>query len=421
MKGDQEGGLLERGGWLRPRRLSASVVRTVGPADAPGEPVGWVRAGSTGRVSPVSLARTLSQQVGSGVGLGAGLATCVANVPMLPPAPWNRKLGHLGHLSAEQESALAALRARFPESPAFHTDYDLLRFLRAREFDLKAAAKMYNEYCTVYRPGLLTLPLPFLRPALGSAYRLCALAAAGFPERPPEQTARLAPLLRIIHAAALGTDPDMRPVVYLRPAAMVKSPAQPPLADRLALQSASNEATRLLCALASAAAGYQVEEVVQVIDLASMSPLNMLQHVRRDDAQSEWQHNMDFCPETLNKVIIINAPLGSGLVWKAASVFLPASTRQKIAILPRGSHGQAELHRLVGKSNVPTCYGGTGERFEWPSAEPVNAPPGSEAPAEKAAAALAAVGSAMGHAVSNAVRELEALPGCIRRESMRTL
>ncbi|KAK9820760.1 hypothetical protein WJX81_003393 [Elliptochloris bilobata] len=373
MKGDQEGGLLERGGWLRPRRLSASVVRTVGPADAPGEPVGWVRAGSTGRVSPVSLARTLSQQVGSGVGLGAGLATCVANVPMLPPAPWNRKLGHLGHLSAEQESALAALRARFPESPAFHTDYDLLRFLRAREFDLKAAAKMYNEYCTVYRPGLLTLPLPFLRPALGSAYRLCALAAAGFPERPPEQTARLAPMLRIIHAAALGTDPDMRPVVYLRPAAMVKSPAQPPLADRLALQSASNEAMRLLCALASAAAGYQVEGGVQ----------------------SEWQHNMDFCPETLNKVIIINAPLGSGLVWKAASVFLPASTRQKIAILPRGSHGQAELHRLVGKSNVPTCYGGTGERFEWPAAEPVNAPPGSEAPAEKAAAALAAVGSAM--------------------------
>ncbi len=41
---------------------------------------------------------------------------------------------------------------------------------------------------------------------------------------------------------------------------------------------------------------------VQVIDLAGMSPLNMLQYVRREDAQTEWQHNMDFCPETLNKV-----------------------------------------------------------------------------------------------------------------------
>lgn len=28
----------------------------------------------------------------------------------------------------------------------------LCRFLRARDFDLKAATKMYNEYCTVVRP-----------------------------------------------------------------------------------------------------------------------------------------------------------------------------------------------------------------------------------------------------------------------------
>jgi len=56
----------------------------------------------------------------------------------------------------------------------------------------------------------------------------------------------------------------VRQVVYLRPAAMVKSAAQPPLADRLALQSASNEAGRLLFALASAAAGYQVDQLVQV-------------------------------------------------------------------------------------------------------------------------------------------------------------
>jgi hypothetical protein len=63
-----------------------------------------------------------------------------------------------------------------------------------------------------YRARLLTLPLPFLRPALGRAFRLDALAAAGFPERPPEQTARLAPLLRIIHAAAIGTDRELRPV-----------------------------------------------------------------------------------------------------------------------------------------------------------------------------------------------------------------
>lgn len=60
------------------------------------------------------------------------------------------------------------------------------------------------------------------------------------------------------------------------------------------------------------------------------------------------------------QVVIINAPTGSSFVWKAASVFLPASTRQKINILPRGSHGQAELHRLVrpvstSRPNPQTC------------------------------------------------------------------
>lgn len=42
------------------------------------------------------------------------------------------KMLHLrlqGHLTAEQEQALSALRARFPESAAFHSDYDLLRYM----------------------------------------------------------------------------------------------------------------------------------------------------------------------------------------------------------------------------------------------------------------------------------------------------
>jgi len=70
---------------------------------------------------------------------------------------------------------------------------------------------------------------------------------------------------------------------------------------------------------------------------------------------------------------------------------------------------------------VPTCYGGAGERYAWPAVDPVPAPPGTEPPGEKAAAALAAVGTTIGHVVAGAVRELEALPGCLSRESVRTL
>lgn len=36
--------------------------------------------------------------------------------------------------------------------PGCDTRSVMCRFLRARDFDLKAAVKMYNEYCTVVRP-----------------------------------------------------------------------------------------------------------------------------------------------------------------------------------------------------------------------------------------------------------------------------
>lgn len=57
-----------------------------------------------------------------------------------------------GHLTLEQEQKLQAMRKSFPESTAWHNDHDLLRFLRARNFNLEAARKMYSKYCLVVRP-----------------------------------------------------------------------------------------------------------------------------------------------------------------------------------------------------------------------------------------------------------------------------
>ena len=43
------------------------------------------------------------------------------------------------------------MRDAFPQSAAFHTDHDLLRFLRAREFNRKATWAMYQHYITMVR------------------------------------------------------------------------------------------------------------------------------------------------------------------------------------------------------------------------------------------------------------------------------
>ncbi len=72
---------------------------------------------------------------------------------------------------------------------------------------------------------------------------------------------------------------------------------------------------------------------------------------------------MDFAPETLSKVIVINAPFGVSAVWRTASLFLPPRTRNKFHIY--GRHYAPELARLIGEDNVPTCYGGK-YKFDWP-------------------------------------------------------
>ncbi len=122
---------------------------------APGAQGGWAVAAAGGG----ERARGQAMLPGP----GPGPATRVADVPLLPPAPWNCKPGHRvrardragglilvcerggagwaggrgadghgcaaqGSLSSEQERALRALRAQFPESAAFHTDDDLLRW-----------------------------------------------------------------------------------------------------------------------------------------------------------------------------------------------------------------------------------------------------------------------------------------------------
>ena len=43
------------------------------------------------------------------------------------------------------------MRAWFPDSAAFHTDHDVLRFLRARDFNLDATRAMYQKYISTVR------------------------------------------------------------------------------------------------------------------------------------------------------------------------------------------------------------------------------------------------------------------------------
>lgn len=88
----------------------------------------------------------------------------------------------------------------------------------------------------------------------------------------------------------------------------------------------------------------------------------MIQHMRSAETRAEFGCAMDYGPETLSKVIVINAPFGVSAVWRTACLFLPPRTRSKFFIY--GRNFGPDLIRLVGEDAVPSCYGGRAE-FEW--------------------------------------------------------
>ena len=75
-----------------------------------------------------------------------------------------------GYLTKEQEAALREMREGFPQSTAFHTDHDILRFLRAREFNMKATRAMYQHYLSMVRslftPQSISIPADLCGPQL---------------------------------------------------------------------------------------------------------------------------------------------------------------------------------------------------------------------------------------------------------------
>lgn len=55
--------------------------------------------------------------------------------------------GRLGHLTPEQEKALASFKLAVPDfDSTIHDDHALLRFLRARNWNVDQAGTMWNEF-----------------------------------------------------------------------------------------------------------------------------------------------------------------------------------------------------------------------------------------------------------------------------------
>ncbi|EAW09564.1 SEC14 family lipid-binding protein [Aspergillus clavatus NRRL 1] len=244
--------------------------------------------------------------------------------------------GHPGHTTPEQDEKVQQLRSELEQLG--YTDrldtLTMLRFLRARKFDVAAAKAMFVE-CEKWRKEFGTDDL---------------VRTFDYQEKP--QVFQYYP--QYYHK----TDKDGRPV-YIEKLGKIDLNAMYKIttAERM-LQNLVCEYEKLAdprLPACSRKAGKLLETCCTIMDLKGVgitSVPSVYGYVRQASAISQ-----NYYPERLGKLYLINAPWGFSSVFNVVKGFLDPVTVQKIHVL--GSSYKKELLEQVPAENLPVEFGGS--------------------------------------------------------------
>ncbi|AMD22917.1 HHR148Wp [Eremothecium sinecaudum] len=256
-------------------------------------------------------------------------------------SPPNALPGTPGNLTSDQEAAMHELRRLLVDAGYTKRldDASMLRFLRARKFDI-AAAKLMYENCEKWRAefGVDTIFEDF-------HYEEKPLVAKFYPQ--------------YYHK----TDIDGRPVYIeelgnLNLNEMYTITTQERMLKNLVWEYESF--VRYRAPASSRQAGYLVETSCTIMDLKGISissAAQVLSYVR--EASNIGQN---YYPERMGKFFLINAPFGFSTAFRLFKPFLDPVTVSKIFIL--GSSYQKDLLKQIPAENLPTKFGGKSEVSE---------------------------------------------------------
>jgi len=243
--------------------------------------------------------------------------------------------GHPGHLTPDQQQKLATFRKQLEEDGYTQRmdDPTLLRFLRARKFDVDKAYIMFTD-CEKWRKEFgvdeIVKTFKFDENPLVTAY---------YP--------------RYYHK----TDKDGRPV-YIEQlgkidlTAMYKITTQERLLQNLVNEYEKFADPRLPAC--SRKAGKLIETSCTILDLNGVG-LGSARSVY-GFLQEASKISQDYYPERMGKFYLINAPWGFATVWAIVKRWLDPVTVSKISIL--GSSYQSALLEQIPAENLPAKFGG---------------------------------------------------------------
>ncbi|AEO59982.1 hypothetical protein MYCTH_2315937 [Thermothelomyces thermophilus ATCC 42464] len=255
--------------------------------------------------------------------------------PTTAPTPQS---GHPGYLTPQQQAQVHQLRLLL-ESEGYKERLDtltLLRFLRARKFDVELAKTMFIE-CEKWRQETKLDEL---------------LPTWEYPEK--EEVFKYYP--QYYHK----TDKDGRPV-YIEQlggidlTAMYKITTAERMLTNLAVEYERVADPRLPAC--SRKAGTLLETCCTIMDFKGVGLAKAPQvygYVKQASALSQ-----NYYPERLGHLYLINTPWGFSTVWSVVKGWLDPVTVKKIHVL--GSNYQKELLAQIPAENLPKQFGGTCE------------------------------------------------------------
>ncbi|KAG7883354.1 hypothetical protein KL925_000748 [Ogataea polymorpha] len=262
----------------------------------------------------------------------------LATLPDKVAEPPLGQTGFPGYLTDSEKSAVEQLRTLL-EAEGYTLRLDeptLLRFLRARKFDVMKAKEMFIN-CENWRKefGTDTILEDF-------KYEEKPLVAKYYPQ--------------YYHK----TDKDGRPLYIeelgsVNITEMYKITTQERMLKNLVWEYESFVRYRLPAC--SRKAGVLVETSCTILDLKGISisaASQVLSYVR--EASKIGQ---DYYPERMGKFYLINSPFGFSTVFKLFKPFLDPVTVSKIFIL--GASYQKELLKQIPEENLPVKFGGKSE------------------------------------------------------------
>ncbi|KAK5661742.1 hypothetical protein OQA88_9843 [Cercophora sp. LCS_1] len=253
--------------------------------------------------------------------------------PVIAPVKAN---GHPGHLTAAQQAQVHQLRLML-EAEGYTKRLDtltLLRFLRARKFDVNLAKQMFVDTEAWRKETDLDNTVP----------------TWDYPEK--EKIFKYYP--QYYHK----TDKDGRPVYIEKLGgidlpAMTKITTEKRMVTNLAVEYERLADPRLPAC--SRKAGVLLETCCTIMDLKGvgiMKAPSVFSYVKQVSAMSQ-----NYYPERLGRLYIINAPWGFSSVWNVVKAWLDPVTVEKIHVL--GGGYQSDLLKQVPAENLPKEFGGS--------------------------------------------------------------